>query len=1022
MDYIHNRDVPILRGDPGRIKQILHNLLDNAVKFTRKGNITLLVEVDKDCRNVILSVKDTGPGVPVEQLTKIWGAFSQGDEGMARTFGGTGLGLTIAQQLAEAHGGKISVSSQVGAGSTFSLMLPIKKVPEEAGKEFWLKRGDSAATPDEGEDDGELLHTKERRESGTMHSYSELHKGIVEVLSIDDDPINQLVIEGLLAPQGFVFTPAMNGDEALQILSKRGYLPDIVLLDCQMPGMQGFEVCTALRGLYPESLPILMVSSNADEENIIKGFRVGSNDYIRKPFSSAEVLARIRTQLRLRDLWLREVEESRKSRSIIKMIPQNVLDRLQAGDSTALLTDDYKMISVLTCEFCDLPVLAIASKSNSDLVLVVNDVLASFDNLVAKHDVYKVDTSAEGYMVVSGHDEKSRNDHYHRVFNMAVDMLSAVKTVMLPNESYLSLRIGIHCGPAHAAVIGVKQPVYAFFGSTINITGRLESKCFPNCIHVSAAFQELVGDKAEWVEYSELCLMGSGRVATFVPKVGDWRAAVLGGWLPFSGARTGEASPIFNQLAFSRSAGNIQRAYQKVLNASVFANDAHSTSKMHVPAANAAQFKLLDMSCLSASSLSTVYSVGSQIPVAKAASGKGDSILYSPKAADVDLGLSIPDHVLTEGQSMDSIVFEQHQSTGEIDLEARVRELLNQHDQQLPSGHLIPTQDPDDMMASAKSKPADNFAAASLEEQTETDVVACCEQEGAASAAAMQDQQSKFSNLEAAAASEGIAAAAATAAAIHKKEADLAASLEAARNREAGFEQILLDQERSFQRKESVAVAAARKEGEAALVKLHEQQAELEHRLLEQEKTQESKIQAALLVVRQEASSVLAEARQRQMELEQQLLDLKRACPSAAADAGGTASATAQETVFNVRPHSSSGQGQGPAEMYVSTHLIERSVGDQALPLGQYTVHSTTETSCWLGDAYKPLPSITSTQPGSTETGEVAFTLEEAGWLLSWLWKRLGRPRVTMCMCGLAALEAGDIASGGLTEVRWSFA
>mmetsp|Transcript_60863 Transcript_60863/g.127579 ORF Transcript_60863/g.127579 Transcript_60863/m.127579 type:complete len:335 (+) Transcript_60863:497-1501(+) len=319
MDYIHNRDVPILRGDPGRIKQILHNLLDNAVKFTRKGNITLLVEVDKDCRNVILSVKDTGPGVPVEQLTKIWGAFSQGDEGMARTFGGTGLGLTIAQQLAEAHGGKISVSSQVGAGSTFSLMLPIKKVPEEAGKEFWLKRGDSAATPDEGEDDGELLHTKERSESGTMHSYSELHKGIVEVLSIDDDPINQLVIEGLLAPQGFVFTPAMNGDEALQILSKRGYLPDIVLLDCQMPGMQGFEVCTALRGLYPESLPILMVSSNADEENIIKGFRVGSNDYIRKPFSSAEVLARIRTQLRLRDLWLREVEESRKSRSIIKV-------------------------------------------------------------------------------------------------------------------------------------------------------------------------------------------------------------------------------------------------------------------------------------------------------------------------------------------------------------------------------------------------------------------------------------------------------------------------------------------------------------------------------------------------------------------------------------------------------------------------------------------------------------------------------------------------------------------------------
>ncbi len=369
---------------------------------------------------------------------------------------------------------------------------------------------------------------------------------------------------------------------------------------------------------------------------------------------------------------------------------------------------------------------------------------------------------------------------------------------------------------------------------------------------------------------------------------------------------------------------------------------------MHVPAADAAKFKLLDMSCLSASSLSSVYS--SQIPVAKNCPAQGDSNLC-PKSAGVDSGLSIPDKMLSEEQSVDSTSLQQDSGEGETDLEARVRDLLNHHDQQLPGdlnlklliGHLIPTQDPGDLMVSVQSQAADNFTAvraARLEEQAATEVVACCKQAGAVRAAPVQDQQSKLSHIETAA--EGVTAAVAAAAAIHKKEIYLAAAEEAVRNRERALEQILLEQERSYQRKESAAVAAARNEGAATLMMLRQQRAELEHRLLEQEQTQESKIRAALSAVRQDASFVWAEAHHCQVELEQQLHDMRRLCLSAAAVTAGTALATAQEIASNLRPNTSSGQGQGPAEMHVKNNVLTGpSGGDQALPFGPFTVHST---------------------------------------------------------------------------------
>jgi signal transduction histidine kinase len=181
-------DVPMIRGDPERIKQILHNLLGNAAKFTAKGAITLTVDVDRDRRNVLLAVKDTGTGIKPDHLNKIWGAFNQGDEGMARTFGGTGLGLTIAKQLAEAHAGEIVVTSKVGIGTTFTVRLPIQVEVKAPEREVVAEAVDrSAAVADAPDPPLEGEQTEEER---SFQSYSELNRGAIEVLSVDDDPVN----------------------------------------------------------------------------------------------------------------------------------------------------------------------------------------------------------------------------------------------------------------------------------------------------------------------------------------------------------------------------------------------------------------------------------------------------------------------------------------------------------------------------------------------------------------------------------------------------------------------------------------------------------------------------------------------------------------------------------------------------------------------------------------------------------------------------------------------------------------
>ena len=276
---------PCVLADEGRLQQILTNLVGNALKFTRKGEVK--IEAKASGSFLVVSVHDTGVGIAPESRNEIFEAFHQGDGSAAREFGGTGLGLSVAKSLIEKQGGTISVESTVGVGSVFLFTLPLSGRPADmslSGAIGSVSR--SVAAP-------EFL------EPAVLSA--QLPSGSHRVLIVDDEPVNREVLVQQLSRSGHQIVEASNGQEALAIVAMSGK-PDIVLLDVMMPTMSGYEVLDALRKTFTEQdLPVLLLTAKNREEDLIEGFKRGANDYIVKPFLKGEMASRIQHHLRLGD-------------------------------------------------------------------------------------------------------------------------------------------------------------------------------------------------------------------------------------------------------------------------------------------------------------------------------------------------------------------------------------------------------------------------------------------------------------------------------------------------------------------------------------------------------------------------------------------------------------------------------------------------------------------------------------------------------------------------------------------------
>jgi PAS domain S-box-containing protein len=244
-------------GDPGRIRQVLLNLLGNAIKFTESGTVRLGITQGEAIR---FDVVDTGPGIDPEACAKLFEKFTQADESIARRFGGTGLGLAISKELAELMGGSIGVESNPGQGSDFWFTLPLERAMAPAQN---LQKPAGSATPGTGK----------------------------RVLVAEDNSINQLVASTLLRRAGYMVDTVVNGQDALVAVEKFAY--DLIFMDVHMPVMTGPQAALRIRALGGDQakLPIVALTAHAMEGAREEYLAIGFDDYLSKPFTPDALLA-----------------------------------------------------------------------------------------------------------------------------------------------------------------------------------------------------------------------------------------------------------------------------------------------------------------------------------------------------------------------------------------------------------------------------------------------------------------------------------------------------------------------------------------------------------------------------------------------------------------------------------------------------------------------------------------------------------------------------------------------------------
>ncbi|MDH5355903.1 MAG: ATP-binding protein, partial [Gammaproteobacteria bacterium] len=251
-----------VQGDPLRLQQILLNLLSNAIKFTSDGELLISVSQEKD-NMILFLVSDTGIGMNEDQISRLFTPFEQADASTTRKFGGTGLGLTISSSLAHLMGGDIRVESQIEKGSVFTLSLPLHEVKAPGFED-----------------------------SPTLEILAPQLNGL-NVLVVEDVDINQLILEDILEQAGALVVLAENGQQAINRLLEIGESKvDIILMDLQMPVMDGYEATRRILKMFPD-IPIIGVTAHALKEERDKCLAAGMVDHVAKPIDPDALITTI---------------------------------------------------------------------------------------------------------------------------------------------------------------------------------------------------------------------------------------------------------------------------------------------------------------------------------------------------------------------------------------------------------------------------------------------------------------------------------------------------------------------------------------------------------------------------------------------------------------------------------------------------------------------------------------------------------------------------------------------------------
>jgi signal transduction histidine kinase/class 3 adenylate cyclase len=498
-------------GDDVRLRQLVAQLVSNAVKFTVSGAIDIALVADGE--GLVLEVRDTGVGIAADRLEGLFAGLEQGDGSATREAGGLGIGLALAKRIAESHDGELALRSVLGEGTSVRVRLPgtreavpaaavtavqvarVADVAESAvvpTDEKRLRRmaslmparasvppagppgaAASSARPLTPRVSGGLslaapkaastalpIAERERTDDAPPSSRLTVPRDAdagIRILVADDDPMNRRVIRLQLAPLGFELVEAEDGADAMTKFETAGTF-DAVLLDVMMPKANGYEVCRKIRETKSATeLPILMLTAKAQVRDLLEGFEAGANDYIPKPFSKAELLARIRTH----------VTVARTAQSLRRFVPQGALEILghdnvvdvRLGDTTerelAVLFSDVRGFTTLS-----------ERRTPAEIFALLNECYARIGPAVRAAGGFVDKYIGDGLMALFPNGAEA-------AVRAAVAMQRAL-TEPIEGEA-LRIGLGVHVGPTMLGTLGEPDRFDAtVISDAVNLASRIE--------------------------------------------------------------------------------------------------------------------------------------------------------------------------------------------------------------------------------------------------------------------------------------------------------------------------------------------------------------------------------------------------------------------------------------------------------------------------------------------------------------------------------------------------------------------
>jgi len=356
-----------------------------------------------------------------------------------------------------------------------------------------------------------------------MITAADVHQA--SILVVDDQKANVMLLERMLQNAGYAcVTSTMDPTQVCELHRRNHY--DLILLDLQMPSMDGFAVMEGLKEIEAGSyLPVLVTTAQPDHK--LRALEAGAKDFVSKPFDLAEVLIRVYNMLEVRllhretkQLYDRVVAEQKVSeRLLLNVLPQAIAERLKgrlevtADGITELIADRYESVTVLFADIVEFSKYS-ASVSVEVLVGMLNEIFTAFDKIAADRGLEKIKTIGDAYMAAAGLPDPV-SDPTVRAAHMALDMMEAVERINATRGYDLQVRIGMATGPAMAGVVGKHKFLYDLWGSAVNNASRMETHGLPGRIQLADGARQLLNGEFAIEERGVIDVKGMGPMRTW---------------------------------------------------------------------------------------------------------------------------------------------------------------------------------------------------------------------------------------------------------------------------------------------------------------------------------------------------------------------------------------------------------------------------------------------------------------------------------------------------------------------------